>query len=371
MITLFSSQRGFKATALIQNIQGAAGGFRATMKDAHSSEHIWITAQCVSALLAAGDFLGKRADFSKAFQWINGQKKNHGWYDDTTDPSEPAPKTEITAWVGLAYVEGLANPSVFNRDAEQQEAKAALASIYTMLSNRQSPSGGWASYPTSYASPNEYGAYATFMAMEFLVSLMREKGGGIAEPSTLMSQIAKGVKWILSGYDHKIQGWEDTVGSGPTTGLSTLYLSVLVSAKEVGPQTPGNFIEANKEYQNARRNWLNHTLEDATKRTMSDNTPLKQPQIYYGVHGTLIGKAQPVTVVWYPWALLIATHMAADNALPVGERTVASKIAIKLWERLSETVRTFDTAESFFAAETLYVLGLIGKKYGWLAQTAG
>jgi TIR domain len=354
---------------LIRNIRGADDGFRGTIKDANSDEDIWTTAQCVSALIAVGDLLRKHSDLKKSFEWIQGQKNDNGWYRNMDDPRDPAPNTEITAWVGLGYLLGLSEPSLFNTDAEQQKAKADLASVYTILSNRQSHSGGWASYPTRYESSSAFGDYATFMAMEFLLSLMREKGGGIADPDTLIWQIEKGVDWILSEYNYKTRGWEDSAGSGSTMELSTMYLLVLVSAKELGLEPLGNLIELNKGYQNASRNWLNHTLEVSEKRSMSDNPGLKQQQKHYGADDALIIRSIPVTVVWYPWALLLATNMASDNVLPVRDRELAFKIAIKLWERLPETVRTFDTGESFLAAETLYALGLIGQKYGWIVHS--
>jgi hypothetical protein len=209
------------------------------------------------------------------------------------------------------------------------------------------------------------------MAMNFLLSLLREKGKEIVDIDILTRQVERGISWILSEYNYKIQGWEDAVGSGPTTDLSTMYLLVLTLAKELASQGLGNLIELNKGYQNARKTWLNQILEYSGKRSMSDNSALRQLQRYYGANNELIGRPVPMTVVWYPWTLLIATTMASDNALPARDREHAFKITIKLWERLPETVRTFDTGESFFAAETLYVLGLIGQRYGWVVPSPG
>jgi hypothetical protein len=129
---------------LIRNIRGADGGFRGTMQDANSGEDIWTTAQCIGALITTEYLLGERSDLKKSFQWIQKQKMDNGWYRDAADPSEPAPNTEVTAWIGLVYLLGLSNSSVFDTDAEQQKARIELGSIYNILSKRQSLSGGWA-----------------------------------------------------------------------------------------------------------------------------------------------------------------------------------------------------------------------------------
>lgn len=60
--------------------------------------------------------------------------------------------------------------------------------------------------------------------------------------------------------------------------------------------------------------------------------------------------------------------MLFDSGLAAHDHEIAAKVASQLWERLPEAVGTSRTGETFRAAETLYILGLIGRKYGWIPQ---
>lgn len=154
--------------------------------------------------------------------------------------------------------------------------------------------------PTTYTTTTriEYGDYATFMAVEFLISLMREKLYVIADRAALAQHVEEGVNWLLSAYNPKINGWEDGLGSGRAdAGLSTLYLALLTQAKELGLDRVGLLIESDQAYQITRRAWLKRMLQDSVKRAIYENSTLKQPQTHYDTSGTSTYRELPVTVV--------------------------------------------------------------------------
>jgi hypothetical protein len=298
-------------------------------------------------------------------QWILRQKKTDGWVRYPL--KEEPPSTEVTAWVGLAY-EAVISGGVFSDNPPQEKMNIEeLQAIHATLSKRQRPNGSWSSYPIEFPSLAEpmrsRGSYATAMAMTFLVRLNKPTyHETVIDHGTLHKQVDKGLRWIFNEYNSEIKGWEDWKADGFHEGLTMLYLVLLTEAKRSGFSQ----IEPDRRYREARKAWLARWTRESKERGISANYYLTQKQVNYNQLGNYDNTFEfPVGVLWYPWSLLLTTYLLSDANLPPEERLSAEQLQQHLWRRLPEAVNEVTIGRTFRAAETLLVLGSVGKQYDW------
>jgi hypothetical protein len=334
---------------LILATRGHAGGFGIMLAKPDSRLDVWTSAQCVSAIV----MLDERppSELKDTFRFFESERELDGW---SRWREYAKPTTEVTAWVGLAWLHSVGAGRFWENDREREAAIVQIKRIYGQLTSRQSHEGGWASYRTAYAKPSAFGDYATAMALSFLGELKRSKAIPV-EVSVLDDQIRRGLGWIVDRYDPEAKGWKEPLGAVVQRDLATLNIMLLTEAKIGGLA----FLESLPQLQRARDDWLAAAAEDSGRRDIGTSTQMRQAQEVFDEHGTLKREDDfTVSLMWYPWTLLAASEVARDAAAPARVRTTAAAIEERLWSRMPEAVKTFSAGVTFPAAETLYALGL-------------
>jgi hypothetical protein len=357
-------QVGAGLAARVASAQAVEGGFYSYSDTARRGDS-WTTAQCLAALIAGWDSLVdphhiEISRLQKGFEWLSKNKIGEGWSAETGDL---APNTEVTAWVGLAYMMALENTDLFRSPKEKEDALNQLRGIYHTITERQTRSGGWTSYVAAEEKDAVIGAYATFASMYFLLMLRDGKASVIAESDIVLRQIDDGVRWILSSYNFSASAWEDVRGIGPTSDLSILYLILLTKAKSTTDQI-GSAIAIDRAYREAKRSWLLRSQQESSDRPVMTNSGIKQGQIVLNGAHELVDREFPATILWYPWSVLLVTYMIKDDNLDF-ELAGVLDIQRKLWARLPDATTSLASPPTFRSAETLLVLGLIGRANNW------
>jgi hypothetical protein len=354
-----------KLLPLLRKSQHGNGGFGSDIGNPEHFVDAWTTAQSIAGLLALNWKAQDSHPIKDALKWLSSQKKGDGWL--RFHFREEPPSTEITAWVGVAY-DATVRERIFSDNLPQEKLIIEeLQAIHTMLSKRQGSNGAWPSYPILFPSRAEpgrsRGSYATALAMTFLIRLAESTFyETIIDQTTLRRQIDQGVRWIFSEYNSEIKGWEDWKGDGIHEGLYIIYLNVLTEAKRSGFTQ----IEPDRRYREARKAWLERWTRESKERDISANYYLTQRQETVDQYGKYANTFEfPVRVIWHPWSLLLATYLALDADLPQEERRAAVQIQQHLWRRLPKAVDEVTIGVTFRIAETLLVLGVIGKQNGW------
>ena len=345
---LWQQQVG-RLVALVLQAQHPSGGFGHTLNRADSLRDPWTDSQCLAALASVSVLLPHGAALNESFDSLRSWRHTGLRARATIRRFQ---STEVSAWNGIAFLAGLSDPTLWRREQERRAVRETIGDIYRELSTRQTPSGSWRSYPDPHAHPGEGGSYASAMALRFLLQLSLAREAGL-DLDSLSERVERGVWWVLRSYDPQLEGWADEKGSGLQADLTTFYLGVLSEARRAGL----GFVEADTRYRSARRAWLRRALQESGERGTSAVSYVRQPQ---GAD-----EEMGATLVWYPWALLLATYLDADTTLPDDERQLASQITEQLWPRLPQGVDVLSAGLTFPAAETLLALGLIGTLEGW------
>ena len=352
---------------LILKNQNRTGGFAPEIGNPDYFPDAWTSAQSITALLSINRKLPSHRPIKNAVQWLTSQKKNDGWV--RIDLRADTPSTEVSAWVGLAYEAAIGERVFSDNPSQEKMIIDELRSIHAMLSKRQGPSGAWSSFPIAFPSQGEpirsRGGYATALAMMFLLHLNKPTyHDTIIDQEALTSQIDKGLRWFFSEYNSKVKGWEAAKETGLHEGLTIMYLLTFIEAKRAGFSKIE--IESDRRYREVRKAWLARWVGQSKEREISTNDDLIQYQNIYDQQGVYTDSFPfPVRVLWYPWSLLLVTYLVSDADLPQNERMSAERIQQQLWSRLPQAVDEVTVGQTFRAAETVFVLGMIGKQYGW------
>jgi hypothetical protein len=273
------------------------------------------------------------------------------------------PAIEATAWAGLAFLAALKDDSL------RERAKAELDHAYRYITQRQSAEGGWGSRETEYHGARTITAYSTFIALRFLLRLhQRVKDNGpsgeavralLPDDGSVEEQIRKGLYWILNTYDADAKAWREYGGAGIQKDLATLYLIVLVDAKQSGFES----LASHRAFQAAIENWIRIGQSDSMNRQVIENTQLAQEQYRYDKSGQPLRgnalSAPNASIVWHPWSLLLSSYLKSETTLTPTQREQVSSIYPQLFRRLPETVTAFSSGFTFMATEMLYVMGEI------------
>ncbi len=316
----------------------------------------WTTAQVLAGLLAAG-VSSNDVNLKASFQYLMKHQEVGGWSrrEDSMSPS-----TEVTSWVGLAGILSLRRSDIWG--ASQEEAKRMVQYVYDEVTMRQTGTGGWSTF--RYYDRNHKlntGPYASVMALVFLLQMENTEVKWVGDESRLKDQIRRGLDWIIDTYNESVQGWEEQPGSGLVHELTTYNLLLLTQAKRQGFR----HIEVNPKYRQARLAWLKTHSSDIS-HVITDGK-IKQMQVV-NENGKPVTKNYAVTLMRYPWALLLATILGDDSSLPEEERNLALSASPALWSRLDDTIKSVSTGFTYTAAENLLCLGWIGQHYHWIGN---
>ncbi len=336
--------------SLINNRMLSTGGCAGQHTD--PSTDSWTAAQCLLGLLLGKDTHPDFESIKRSFDYLQRMRGERGW--GARHSGKPA--TEVTAWVGLAYIMSITQGNVWSVD-EKAKILNDLMAIYKEVIVRQSEQGGWASFQTSYIKPSAFAPYATDMALIFLLHLKR---ANILLPvnDELDRRIRKGLNWILEEYVSGLAGWEEKRDEGLQVDLTTLHLVVLSMAKRYGFSS----VEADKRYRHAREEWIQRTSKLSTERTVSEFSRIRQMQDIFDINGIYVDSIEhSVALTWYPWTMLLANYLRDDQDLNKRDQLLSPEIFTALWSKLPSFVERVRSGPTYRAAEALFVLGMIEK----------
>jgi hypothetical protein len=150
------------------------------------------------------------------------------------------------------------------------------------------------------------------------------------------------------------KGWREYGSAGIQKDLATLYLIVLVEARQSGFE----FVALRPAFQTAIANWIGVARNESADRQVIENSQLGQEQYRYAKSGELLRSNAPTaSIVWHPSSLLLSSYLRDDITLTREQSEQVSSIYDRLFRRLPETVKAFSSGYTFMAAETLYTLG--------------
>ena len=334
-----------------QTDTGASGGFGTAQTGNHPPD-AWTSAQALNAILRGRYKSGRSAEIQKAFTYINDGKVNvgvggYGWVAQSGDQW---PRTEITAWVALAYLSSLRSGDVWV-PKETPKICDRVINLLTDIAGRQNPAtgGGWG--PTTLSLPNSDRTYSSVMALWSLIEGRRTDPVAKIIGSRFDNNIRNGIAALMN-VPHE-GGWLARIGGSETPhGLTfqALYVLSLIAACD-----PHLFKMNNLEdFENQRRTLVTGMVVSPAayqmlERPSGDDQHVKLPD------GRNIQEPFYVTFFPFPWSLALLHHMAHEQGLEHRLQSKASELAYELEQqvRSPEAIAYFRKVDTYELAENL------------------
>ena len=354
-----------------QKDSASQGGF-STAQNGNGGGDVWTTAQSLNAVLRGPFHTGKAQNVRTAFDYIESSPQRvslpnglpdrrpggSGWL---TQLGYKWPRTEITAWVALAYLASLRAGDIWP-SADVPRVRDRVISLLDDIVSRQNasptnayPAGGWG--PTTLKLPDSDRTYSETMALWSLVEARRTSPVAEAVGSRYDDAITNGITAVLRVREPR--GWPQRQGSSELhKGLTaqTLYVLSLAAAD------PSLFKQVDMTgFHEARAKFLD-TLKppdyDAIARASGDDQKIRDAT------GKAIEEPFYVTFFEYPWTLALLSVVETDPAVPYPVRDKATETIAELEKQLhsQEAEAYFRTVDTYQLAETLIGLGSVVKR---------
>lgn len=322
--------------AATQDIDG--GAFR-NATTPQGIQDPWTTAQSVKALLTAGGYDPGR--IKKAFSYIESRRKDDGFDVVVGQDTKPFVRTEIAAWVAVAYLEALPRPDLWT-DSERTAAIDGVESTLRLIVAQQDrSSGGWSPVP-AYAAAHQR-AYATMMAVWALTEGLLSPEVSKKTKERLGASFETGVSWLINHYVSKL-GWEENP-SYPLgkvfPGLTYQILFVLERAQLV---TEHNSFKNTEAYRRVKRE-LKNTLHSVQ---VGDLASVPTAYIMVGEYSCW------ADVLAYPWLLSILPILIADPDVPSNDRGFLKGLLRDEVNKVDELPHFLEHAETWQVAESVF-----------------
>lgn len=333
-----------------QTDTGASGGF-GTVQAGHRPPDAWTSAQALNAILRGRYHSGRAAEIKKAFAYIDRGQVNlgaggSGWVAQSGDKW---PRTEITAWVALAYLVGLRSGDVWD-PTEAPKICDRVIKLLADIAGRQNSAtgGGWG--PTTLNLPNSDRTYSTVLVLWSLLEGRRTEPVASSIGTRFDNNIRNGIAaLLLVPHDG---GWVASLGSSEThRGLTFQALYVLSIAADDPRLFKTNDFE---EFESLRQTFVTDMVVapaayQMLERTSGDDQTVRLPD------GSNIQEPFYVTFFPFPWSLALLHHMAHEPGLPHRLQSKASELASQLEQqvRSAEAIAYFRKVDTYELAENL------------------
>jgi hypothetical protein len=277
------------------------GGYRSAPEEGLDA---WTTAQSLTAVLAAGRY--NRQHVKQGFSFLEGKRRDEG-FEIISPEAKPFIRTEIAAWVTVAYVASLSSPNVWT-DSERASAVDRTADTLRMITTQQDRlSGGWGPIPQSAAKHAR--SYATMMAVWALTEALLSKEIPNETKEHIAPAFEAGVSWLIRHY-HSNLGWEEdpSYSLGKRfPGLTYQILFVLERAQLVPEH---NSFKDTAAYRSIKRE-LRITIQSAP---VGEMVSVPTSYIMVGDYACWGDFAS------YPWLLSALPILIADTDITSDER---------------------------------------------------
>jgi hypothetical protein len=331
----------------MQSVTGG-GGFSGTQSGPLSID-VWTTAQALNGILRGPDHAGVDHQVRKAFEFIESMHQEAtdsgpGW---VTFPRSTRARTEISAWVVLAYIASARAGDVWSK-SETASVADRVSVLLKEIVSRQNPSTfGWG--PIAASGPDSDRTYATTMALWSLVEASQ------AAPFSQQAKqynlnIRRGISALMR-IPH-VGGWcaaQSTNETHPGLTAEVLYVLSLAAAD---PEL-FNAIDL-EEFKRARQSFVN-TFSPVSISYSAKDRPSVWDERIDSPSGKEIDEPFYVTFLPFPWSIALLGQIVQDHTLPQGIRTQASDLLVPLVDQLRSqgALKYFQSVETYVVAESL------------------
>jgi hypothetical protein len=288
----------------LETTQDAYGGAFRNAATPEGVPDAWTTAQALKAVLLTKTYDPTRA--RQGFSYIESERRNDGFEVYVGTDTKPFIRTEIAAWVALAYLESLSK-SGFWAESERNTTIVRIEDTLQIIGSQQDrASGGWSPVPHTTAHER---TYATMMSVWALTEALLSKDIPSRTKQGLGSSLEAGVAWLITRYQDNL-GWEEDpqhrLGKS-FPGLTYQVLFVLERAQLVSGHNSFKNAEAYRRIKRELRTIV-HMAD------IGDLTSVPTSYIMVGEYPCW------ADVLSYPWLLSVLPTLVVDPDVSTEDR---------------------------------------------------
>ncbi len=321
----------------LATVQTMEGGFR----NATTPEGIpdpWTTAQSVKAILLAGTYNPGR--IKQAFSYIESKRQHEGFEVILGPDTRPFIRTEITAWVAVAYLESLSKSGLWTDKERTATIGLIENTLHIIVAQQDRASGAWT--PIPHAAVVHERTYATTMAVWALTEALLSRDVPSQTKEGLVPAFEAGISWLMNHYVSNL-GWEENpkyaLGK-PFPGLTYQVLFVLERAQLVSEH---NSFKDTGVLRRIKRE-LKNTIHAAQ---VGDVTSVPTNYIMVGEYSCW------ADVLAYPWLLAVLPELIADNDVSSDDRRFLRRLLRDELGKVTELPTNLMQVETYQVAENI------------------
>src|SRR5271167_980299 len=288
----------------LTTVQAIEGGFRNTTTP-EGVQDTWTTAQSVKAMLLAGTYSAGR--IKQAFSYIESQRQNDGFNVISGSDAKAFIRTEVAAWVTVAYLESLSKSELWTNSEHTKTIGLVETTLQIIVSQQDRVSGGWGPIPHSAIAHER--TYATMMAVWALTEALLSEDVSNQTKESLLPAFDAGVSWLMSHYVSNL-GWEENPRYALGKAFPGLTYQVIFVLERAQLVSKDNSFRNTEAYMRVKRE-IRNTIHVAQ---VGDLTSVPTNYIQVGEYPCW------ADVLAYPWLLSILPILIADPDVPADDR---------------------------------------------------
>jgi hypothetical protein len=321
----------------LATVQTIEGGFR----NATTPEGVpdpWTTAQSLKAILLAETYNTGR--IKQAFYYIESKRQHEGFVVTPGPDTKPFIRSEITAWVAVAYLESLSKSGLWTDKERTATIGLVENTLHVIVAQQDRASGGWTPIPHAVVAHER--TYATTMAVWALTEALLSRDLPSQTKEGLVPAFDAGISWLMNHYVSNL-GWEENpkyaLGK-PFPGLTYQVLFVLERAQLVSEHNSFKNTEAFRRIKRELKNII-HTAQ------VGDVTSVPTNYIMVGEYSCW------ADVLAYPWLLAVLPELIADNDVSSDDRRFLGRLLRDELGKVTELPSDLVRVETYQVAENI------------------